>query len=249
MYGMKRNRQPTGSSKGGRVQSRSGPWTVVPRPRMSVPYRQLRPGVLSSHAPELKSIDLADTTVPCTTAGTLVCLNLVVAGSSFFNRIGRKIEMKSVQLRAKFNPTGTANPEPQYSRVMIVYDRQTNGAVPSLSDIIQSTTFDGTNSTSAFSGQNLNNRDRFVVVHDRRVVLPPVVAGGAGIQPFLSEFYQDFYRKLPNLVCQYKADSSPTPVIGDIATGALWLVVLSELAAGVDTWDFEFSTRVRYVDL
>lgn len=204
---------------------------------------------------ETKAVDLQQATYTLNSTAVLTPLNLIQAGSSFFNRIGRKIHMKSIAIRGFIGFSGNSQVIAAYGRIMIVYDRQTNGALPVISDILLDTKQDATTSTGALSGLNLNNRDRFVVIADKKFMLP-VVTQAVGIPTFIAPSISndtecewgivDRYHKI-NMETQYKADSSPA-VIGDIATGALYLITFGQATAGNEGWNVTLATRLRYVD-
>lgn len=204
---------------------------------------------------EVKSIDGVGGNTNALTSGLnatglVRAINLVAVGSSFFNRIGRKVEMKSLHLTGSIVPTGNAATA-DYGRILVVYDRQTNGALPVISDILQGTDCLGASATSNFSNVNLNNRERFLILADHRIFLPGVLATGINAaytdsaQPVANNVNR--FIKLKGLLTHYKADSA-TPVIGDIATGALYLVTLAGNAAGSDGWVGELNTRLRFDD-
>lgn len=194
----------------------------------------------------------------CNATGSIICLNQIQAGSSFFNRIGRKIEMKTVRIFCIIQPANVIKSPPNdLLRVALIYDRQTNGALPAITDIFQDTEQNATNTTDSYSGINLNNRDRFLVVSDRRIMLPNVqnvsglvdIAWPNSFSGNNNDYMIDDFRKLGNLVTHYKADSSPA-VIGDIATGALLLVVFSTLTAGTEAFTIlNWNVRLRYKDV
>jgi len=120
---------------------------------------------------ELKALDVPNNTVLVNTTAVITPLNLIRAGSTFCNRIGRKIEMESARLVGALVPVRTVVNQ-DYVRIMIVYDRQTNGALPAIADILQTTDQATANTTGTLSGVNLNNRDRFVILKDHHVTLP-----------------------------------------------------------------------------
>jgi hypothetical protein len=244
------------------------------RRRRYNPLTTRTPATLTTTSPELKSIDVgsATTTAPggtdlyCNTASTsIIPLNLIAAGSSFFNRIGRRIELRSIDICFQIqNISGVSRLVPaDLLRIMVVYDRQTNGALPSISDIIQDTDSNANNLTNSMSGPNLNNRDRFMVLFDKRVQLPVTVlstgsgvtfpfpnsTGGANTKDFGFGVHR-YYRKLPKLITQYKADST-TPVIGDIATGGVYIFTLcTQNASGSEGfYIINWHSRIRYSDL
>lgn len=216
---------------------------------------------------EKKSLDIGSSTTAApggtalalTTTGSVVPLNLIAAGSSFFNRVGRKVEMLSVELAFQFGIVSQTVTTPQdWARILIVYDRQTNGANPTISDILQDSDSLGANSFSVTAGLNLNNRDRFLVIYDERIQLPGltntagvltnIYPNSFGGRNGMSSGYGNIhiYRKLRGLVTHYKADTA-TPVVGDIATGGLFIITLGALATGnfqVSPW----KSRLRYID-
>ena len=78
-----------------------------------------------------------------TNAGTISCLNLIQAGSSFFNRNGRKIQLQSLETKFQIQVANTsgaaATIEDNLLRVIFIYDAAPNGAFPAIADILQDT--------------------------------------------------------------------------------------------------------------
>ena len=85
-------------------------------------------------------------------------------GTDFTDRIGRRINVVSVQVRGYYIPDYTTPPcQPQMARLMIIEDLQTNGVIATPADILQAVT------VSSF--MNLNNRDRFRVLREEIMTL------------------------------------------------------------------------------
>lgn len=197
---------------------------------------------------------------------TAQALNMISAGSSFYNRVGRRIEMKSLHLHGKIIPSvgaaanlnaNSAN-TPEYVRVAIIYDRQTNGALPNPADIFQNTDQQGNQYNTVYSDVNLNYRERFLILMDERRVLPAVPPAGTTVIPQIGDnngltdgsFHINRFIKLKGLLTHYKADSSPA-VVGDISTGGLFILVFGESSAGApNTYQYEFfgTARLRFDD-
>lgn len=201
---------------------------------------------------EVKAVDIADAPLSLNSTGAVAPLNLVRAGASYFNRVGRKINMKSIRVTFYTVPI-RAQTNVDYARVILFYDKQTNGALPLIGDLLQTTDQAGTNSLTNQSGINLNNRERFVILRDERIYLPSVTGGAA---PFtVGDFYPqncdvgkyDWFVKLKGLETQYRADSAPS-VIGDISTGGLFLATLGDFAAGGEGWQLQVESRLRFWD-
>lgn len=190
------------------------------------------------------------------TTGSVIALNLVQVGSSMFNRIGRKIEMRSIRLVLDLNtlPVTRATILPDLGRVMVIYDRQTNGANPVLADFLADTDQTGVNTTEAQSGLNMNNRERFVTIIDKKINLPQATnTAGVMTNVFppgdVIPAWCDEFRRLKGLTTHYRADSNPA-VIGDIATGGLFIIALSKSqAAGTELFNVSFNCRLKYVDV
>jgi len=87
--------------------------------------------------PEKKDITTATNAVavPATaTFSTPVLLNGCAQGNSGFTRIGRRLLMKSILFRYFFAPGSSS-----CFRILVVYDKQTNGALPATTDVVNTT--------------------------------------------------------------------------------------------------------------
>lgn len=210
------------------------------------------PASLTSRRAELKSLDTLKTTYALNTTGAISTLNLIRVGSTFCNRIGRRVELTSLAVYGLIESirTSTVN---DWVRIIILYDRQTNGAAPAQADIIQSTDQATTNQSDVFSGINLNNRDRFIIIRDMRIYLP-TVTNTAGVltnvnatDPISKTFRIVDYMKLGGMLTQFKADSAPA-VVGDISTGGLFLLTIGRQASGSEGYQASLEFRLRYRD-
>lgn len=206
------------------------------------------------------SCDVIPTTLSLnSTTATAEVLNIPLEGDSFYQR-SRRIRMKSVQIRACVipNPAATGIATHTRARMLLVYDRNCNGAFPALSDIIASYNNAGTISTTVFDGLNMNNRERFLILRDNFVQLPPIGAAGAtpasdvltytgsndrgdGDSQGMLAF--TWYVKLAGLTTQYKANAGN---IGDISTGSLLLVVWGDDPGAAQGYNVRYSARLKY---
>ena len=84
---------------------------------------------------------------------------------------------------------------------------------------------------------------------DERVVLPAVNTSGftGAVDGVNKTFNINRYIKMANLKTHYSADSAPA-VIGDIATGAVYILTLGSIASPNEGWKFTASWRLRYTD-
>lgn len=202
-----------------------------------------------------KMINFAD-------SGRFRCINLPSEGSAFYNRIGRKISMKSIRVKYHLLPFGGPNALDTTYRVMIVYDRQTNGSFPQGTDII--TSKPGTlNSDSLVHGfLNMANSERFTVLMDKWHYFPSndsSVGTFGGLNQsiamtidFTGLGVQDRFVKLKGLETTFKASSTSgdgaSGAIGDIATGGLYIVAFSTQELVDCGWHMVANTRLRYLD-
>lgn len=177
------------------------------------------------HGQELKTIDEVSQAYEFSSTGTINLINGVAQGTDFTQRVGRKFNMKSILLRGRIavgaTPTGGT------WRLMLVYDKQTNGAAPAITDIVDAIGMSGV--------QNLSNRDRFVVIMDKSGFLEATTKITI---PFKK------YKK-----CNLEVINGGTgDTVGSIQTGALWVISMGNLATGVTAITGTITSRVRFKD-
>lgn len=151
----------------------------------------------------------------------IVLLNGVATGTDYNTRIGREVTMSSYYHRMFISDTTNI----QQVRCMLVYDKQPAGALPAITDILQY--------NDANSPNNLNNRDRFIVVSDKVYTTSPQ---GVEIK-FVKK-----YKKLRTVTTYNNTGNG----IADIATGALYFVAFA--FNNVATTTLSGYARVRFVD-
>lgn len=239
------------------------------RAKLILASNQMRPAMppgygrytQSRQGGEIKSVDVINpsggaTQAPFTlnTTPQFTILNVITTGASAWNRIGRKVTLRSVYLQGYIFPTGVNSDVSQnWARIMIVYDKQPNGALPNIADLIydqpNSATDQGVSNLT--SGINMNNKDRFEIIRDIRLYLPGgnTNTAATGCVTATSDCcHIESYSKLAGRETHYKADSSPS-VIGDIATGSLFMVAFSNAGVATAPWALEASVRLRFSDL
>jgi len=205
----------------------------------------------SSAHPEIKTLDQASGAITLNLNSTLniQALNLIQTGSSFFNRIGRKIEMVSLYITGSIIGLRTAA-NSDYVRILVLYDRQTNGALPTATTVLSSYDQAGGTTTSNLVGMNPDERERFAVIMDERIFLPITATAppsATGVDGVNTSFNIKRFFKLRNLLTHYKADSNPA-VIGDIATGGLYICGIGAFAPGSEGYQAQLACRLRYKD-
>lgn len=174
-------------------------------------------------------------------------LNIPVLGTEFYNRVGRKIYMKSIQIQGILQNASTGSTD--LGRILIVYDTQTNGNAIAFSDVLQDAS--AAAASSGTSMINLNNRQRFRIIKDQFFYFPAVTNTGGVLtntQPNMDAvekpFYIDWYIPLNMLETVYNAANAGAGT--DIISGALFIMLVTKNFD--NQWAFTFNTRLRFYD-
>jgi len=207
---------------------------------------------------ELKTVDydinLTAGNVPSTTNtnAAMLLVNAVQPGTGSWNRIGKKIRMKS--LRLKYLAVGTCNPTAagisnNTLRMAVVYDKQpSNGPIPNFDTVFGSTSQTGAEATlSIFDSLRIDNTERFHVLKEEIVTTDLQTVQN----PNASEWQQyiDCFINLRGLETVYSGQSNPC-TIADISSGALYVIFRAESNV-IDVGRFvikDSSARLRYYD-
>lgn len=177
-------------------------------------------------------------------SGTIRLLNGLFLGTSATTRIGQKIMIKSMQI--KFQITGpdagnTPTLNSIWLRLMVVYDDQTNGATPALSDIIE----DASSSTVVLSPISMANSQRFRILYNKVCVVQSQLATSVEV-PTFSDLWDETYQKL-NLETHYS--NSNAGDVTDIRKGGLFLVMVAFTnATSANQPGVTYYSRIRYTD-
>lgn len=269
---------PNMKRKRGANMNRAGQNRRRTRPYVPLPVRQVRPvqGAIAKYSAnafrrqqEVKTLDTEFTgayaaayvvdTVPCqklnlnSNTASIQSLNLVQQGAGISQRIGNKISMKSLRLRLQLASAGQNQTLPTYGRVMVLYDRQANGAYIAANNILGISNQNNTIGAGLWiDNLNPNYFDRFVVLMDKLMWLPP--ATSAGISSVdnqgptdLCVYQIDEYIKLRNLESQYNGTQNPL-LQANVNIGSLLILTYGSIAPGSDAWCLTGSARLRFMD-
>jgi hypothetical protein len=200
---------------------------------------------------ELKGVDTDISINPVlattTTNGGITVLNLVQQGSGSWNRVGRKIHMKSIRLIGSMalTTTGTAAIQNNLARMILVYDKQPTGVLPTFNAIFGRTDQNGDDTLSNFQDPpRYDNMGRFRVIQEWDYDMPvrPNPNGGNVVKHF------DHYVKL-GLETVFSGQSSPM-TIADISSGALYLITRAGINTATIFANIQSTSmaRLRYTD-
>lgn len=178
-------------------------------------------------------INLDDAVVA--TAGGTLSLPLIAQGTGEENRIGRKCTLTDIGFRyaVTLPSTTNVNNTSDILRVMIVQDKQCNGVLASVSDIIY---------PDYKSFNELSNKSRFRTLYDQYHELNADMAGGdtTNDSSVVTQFYS--VHKKVNIPLEY---SSTTGAITEIRSNNIVVLYISKNGlVGVDA-----VARLRFTDL
>lgn len=165
-----------------------------------------------------------------TTTASITCVNALPTSTSASGKIGRRILMKSLQIRAHFEREDYNTATEKSIRLMVIYDRQANGTLPIMNDILTATTM--------VAMRNMSNVGRFYCLMDE---LYSVTSGNGGNPAQTVTKFLKF-----NLPVYYNGGTAGT--IADIQTGSLLVIYFSDYAAGVDDVNCAMEVRLRFTD-
>lgn len=221
-----RNKERVAAAKAGRAVVAAAA-RMAPAANVAVRGLQLGMG-------ELKAVDTALGATAIDSASGVLLINGIGRGDDINQRNGREIVMKSVEVNFTLQvtpATGTA----QVHRVVIVYDRQTNGTALTAADVYGA-------GPTILSVRNLENRKRFKVLMDRTYNLGAAVVQTVGAHNFIRD---SFYRKLNHPVT---FNSGNAGTVADITTGSMYVVYIGSNAAGPTAGSIVVQARIRYED-
>jgi hypothetical protein len=168
---------------------------------------------------------------------TLTLLNGIAPGTSASQRVGGRIDVKSVQFRGNFQSGGSATGVTPL-RVKIIYDKESNGAAPNATDIMNQDLIYGLN--------NLLNAGRFITLFDE--TFEPIVGPGTSGSPgnYQAQVIEG-YKKI-SLPVKYNAGTAGT--VADISSGSIYALTWSNgTATGGIGFGDEMLFRIRYTDI
>jgi len=187
---------------------------------------------------ERKSVDLAITGDLLTTGTFVTAFGTTQQGSSAQNRIGRKVVIDTIQFNGFWNVIGASTPA-LYTKMAIVF-HASGATTPAASDIWQGFLAGGSAVTSiATAGRNLNNSDKYRVLAVRDFLLSP---NAPLMDTSRDSKIVNWFLKGLSLKQKYSGSAA-----GDLVSGGLYIVCVSETAATAGT-TFTGTVRIRYTD-
>ena len=183
----------------------------------------------------------------------MVVLNLIQQGAGSWNRVGRKVNLRSIRIRGEITHTQTTasgNTFGQIVRCVVVWDKQpSSGTIPQWQDMFGFTAQDGTEGTSMYAPIRYDNMDRFSILRD--VTYDPQPGAKSG-NPDIVYYYNtiDEYIRLGDRECVFSGQSNPM-TIADISTGAIYFCIRAKNNNISSTYSSvtNMTARLRYTDV
>lgn len=195
----------------------------------SVHQRLVAVGGVGTRYREKKNIDVTPTitfTLGASTFVTPILLNGVAVGDDGVSRDGRKVLFKKILVRALYRAS-TAGAG--LMRFIVFYDKQANGAVPAITDVLTEDHFLSTN--------NLGNVERFVILKDwiTRAYTADGPEAGADVHSISTQM-ETLY-------------SGTTSAITSISSGAIYIMAAGAGTDVTGTQTVTMRIRSRFVDV
>jgi len=247
-------RQSTNQLQGKPTKRLALPRALVASP--FVPPRQVRVPAARALG-EKKGMDTAISsggTIPTTVNDNsgMIVLNLIQQGAGSWNRVGRKVNLRSLRIRGDIMHTQTTAASGftygQVIRCVIVWDKQpSSGTIPQWQDMFGFTAQDGTEGTSMYAPIRYDNMDRFSILRD--VTYDPQPGAKSG-NPDVVTYYNtiDEYIRLGDRECVFSGQSNPM-TIADISSGAIYFCVRTKNSTSTISSINNMYARLRYTDL
>ena len=197
------------------------------------------------------------------TNGGMWLLNGIQEGVGSWNRIGRYIWNKSVELDlnlrwdASYAALDSVQINAQWVRCIVVWDKQpNNGSIPTFETIFGHTSQNGAETSSVNDHLRYDNMFRFKVLLDTQIN-PTIVSTTSSVptnpttaglvQQSLVRYHK--YLKLGNKMTNFSGTANPVTT-ANISTGALYLILRAPTNTLNESWYIiDTSTaRLRYVD-
>lgn len=154
---------------------------------------------------------------------TLGCLNIIPIGTNETNRIGSDLHCTSVQFRARFTKDAVATVNVPLIRHMIFWDRQCNGALPLLADVLDLTVV----TEPVLAPYNQEKQQRFKILYDNTFSM----SVGTAVTAELNNLMFKKKKRALGRITKYNDVGTYAGAITDIQTNSLCFIMVSTAAA------------------
>jgi len=197
---------------------------------------------------ESKYMDVQTQIQTTSSTASLNVINGVALGDGSYQRDGREVTNISLDLTVYYEPAVAANTT-YFARAFVVWDASPNLVLPAIADILQLVQSTGAVTTDPLSYPNQDNRKRFTILRDHRVLLPTTnaVAGGGfevnGTPSSNSETQWKWHIPLKGIQTDYSGTGS---LISNIHSGALYFIHLNQDSSLITDWNIVWNSRLKF---
>lgn len=213
------------------------------------------PSSLTAVAPrrvELKRVDyFLNQTFKEHSLGICELVNGIAVGDDVFNREGRQIQFKGIEIQAAITkPALTASTSfaDDQLRVMVIYDASPNGAAaPPVADILRDIAQGGGAYTIGMSHQNVNNYSRYHIMYDKIMSSPGWNLGNTNFQ---HDFSYVLDRKFT--VNKMMTFTGTGGTVASISKGAIYVVCVATNGYALSPaswWTLSGTVRSYFTDV
>lgn len=178
-------------------------------------------------------VDLASANYACNTTGSITHVNIIPQGSSVNQRIGKKCHLDYIHVRGLLS-ADTATTATKAS-LILVYDKRPVAAVPAITEYL--------NTISSNSFLLDANRDRFITLWRKDYI----VIGNITTPTVGKEYFDIDTVVRVNKQEIFKAVGDGA--MGDIETGAVYLITVGNTAAGTGDANATLGFRTVFHDV
>lgn len=179
-------------------------------------------------------VDTAYVSYNIDTTGSVTLMATMAQGVSVNQRVGKWAQYDHIELRGLVR--AGASDATAEGTVYLVYDKRPTSSLPAVTDILVSAT--------SRSFVNDDNKERFQIVKEwNTLTIGNVTTFDTGREA------QNFDKKVSLRGKKIEFNSAGTGAIGDIAYGALYMVVVGNAPAGVTAGTLSVATRTRFHDV
>lgn len=208
------------------------------RPPRRVPAKSsYSPSRLLGTERELKFHDVVQSATLSVTGSIIApTLTVIAQGTGESERIGRRIWIRSIDWRYELSKSTTTIPSntAAVGRVMLVLDRQANGAAPAVTDVLETATLKSFN--------NLSNKHRFRTIFDEFITVNQQCGAYSGVSEQFGAAiaHLGLHRNL-NVAIDF---SGVGGLIAEITSNNLFIMAISDTTTLV----LDYVIRLRYTD-
>lgn len=176
---------------------------------------------------EMKWLDTFSALTAISTTPQIVQVTNTQQGSTAETRVGEQIKLTSLYF--KYTLEANANAVNTFTRILIIQDMQTNGAIYTAADVFENSS----GNADIVSPLNLKNKYRYRILYDKI----------HNFQDTGRKTAQDSFYKSIQMLIRYKSNNGD---ITDLSSNSLSIYLVSNQAT--NTPSINYSMRLRFVD-